>query len=72
MTDSEQSEITWHKSTASGGQGNCVQVAVVGGSVLVRNSQDPLGPVLPFTGQEWAAFLEDVTNGKFATLVKES
>jgi hypothetical protein len=72
VTDSEQSEITWHKSTASGGQGNCVQVAVVGGSILVRNSQDLLGPVLSFTRQEWAAFLEDVTNGKFATLVKES
>jgi hypothetical protein len=72
VTDSEQSEITWQKSTASGGQGNCVQVAVVDGSILVRNSRDPLSSVLSFTRQEWAAFLEDVTNGKFATLVKES
>ena len=36
MTDSEQSDITWHKSTASGAT-NCVEVAVVDDAVLVRN-----------------------------------
>lgn len=65
MTDSEQSDITWHKSTASGGQGNCVEVAVMDNAVLVRNSQDPLGSVLSFTCREWVAFLEGVNNGEF-------
>lgn len=65
MTDSEQSDITWHKSTASGAAGNCVEVAVVDNSVLVRNFRDPLGSVLSFTCQEWVAFLEGVNNGEF-------
>jgi Domain of unknown function (DUF397) len=66
VTDSEQADITWHKSTASGGGGgDCVEVAVVDDSVLVRNSRDPLGSVLSFTRQEWAAFLEGVNNGEF-------
>lgn len=64
VTDSEQSGIIWHRSKASG-TGNCVEVASVDGSVRVRNSRDPLGSVLSFTCQEWAAFLEDVNNGKF-------
>lgn len=62
MTDSDQAAITWHKSTASGANGNCVEVAVVDDSILVRNSRGPLGPVLSFTRQEWRAFLRDVNN----------
>lgn len=65
MTDSGQDEIIWHKSTASGPAGNCVEVAVVGDSVLVRSSRDPLGSVLSFSRQEWAAFLAGVNNGEF-------
>jgi hypothetical protein len=64
MTDSEQSDITWHKSMASGAS-DCVEVAVVDDSVLVRNFRDPLGSVLSFTRQEWVAFLEGVNNGEF-------
>ena len=66
MTDSEQADITWYKSTASGGgQGNCVEVAVVDDSILVRNSKVPFGSVLSFTRQDWAAFLEGVNNREF-------
>ena len=65
MTDSGQADITWHKSTASGGgNGSCVEVAAVDEAVLVRNSRDPLGPVLSFSCQQWAAFLEGVRNGE--------
>jgi hypothetical protein len=66
VADSEHTDITWHKSMASGqGGSNCVEVAIVDESVLVRNSRDPLGPVLSFSRQEWAAFLQDVTNREF-------
>lgn len=65
MTDSERTGITWHKSTASGPNGDCVEVAFVDGSVVVRNSRDPVGAVLSFTSREWAAFLEGVNNGEF-------
>jgi hypothetical protein len=65
VTDSQPTDITWHKSTASGGGGsNCVEVAAVDGSVLVRNSRNPLGSVLSFPCRPWATFLAGVRNGE--------
>jgi hypothetical protein len=58
MINSEQAATAWRKSTASGGGGgNCVQVAFIDDSVLVRDSKDPSGTVLSFSHSEWAAFL---------------
>jgi Domain of unknown function (DUF397) len=54
----------WRKSALSGGS-NCVEMAVVEGRVLVRDSKDPLGPRLSFTPAEWAAFLAGVKSGDF-------
>jgi Domain of unknown function (DUF397) len=65
VTDSEQTHITWRKSTASTGTNSCVQVAFADELVLVRNSRDPLGPALSFSRQEWVAFLEGASNGEF-------
>jgi hypothetical protein len=65
VTDSGRADITWRKSTASGGGGsNCVEVAAVDGSVLVRSSRDPLGSVLSFSCHQWAAFLQDMRTGE--------
>jgi Domain of unknown function (DUF397) len=64
MTDSEQTHITWRKSTASNAS-SCVEVAFADESVLVRNSRDPLGPILSFSREEWMAFLEGAHNGEF-------
>ena len=48
----------WVKSSFSFSNGNCVEVAELpGGSVGVRNSREPAGPVLRFTRDEWDAFL---------------
>jgi len=45
-------ELEWVKSARSGPQGNCVELAPVGGrQVAVRNSRDPQGPALIF-GQD--------------------
>jgi hypothetical protein len=62
---SEQTAITWRKSTASGHNGNCVEIAAVGDSILIRNSRNPLGSFLSFTRQEWRSFLKAVNNGDF-------
>ncbi len=43
----------------------CVEVAVAAGGILVRDSKDPAGPVLAFTGGEWDAFLAGVRDGEF-------
>lgn len=54
----------WHKSTASL-ESNCVEVATDGEFVGVRDSKNPDGPVLTFTGGEWKAFLKGAENGEF-------
>jgi predicted secreted Zn-dependent protease len=54
----------WRKSSASQ-SGECVEVAFLPESVLVRHSADPAGPVLAFSGGEWEAFLTGVRNREF-------
>ena len=60
------SESHWIKSSLSFANGNCVEVTELpGGSVGVRNSRDPGGPVLRFTHGEWDAFLAGARRGEF-------
>ena len=56
VTDFEEPCIAWRKSTASN-TGNCVEVAVVDGSLLVRDSISLDGPVLRFSPAAWSSFL---------------
>ncbi len=54
----------WHKSSYSNGQANCVEVARnLPGIVAVRDSKDPDGRVLTVSGEEWAAFVRQMTKG---------
>lgn len=56
----------WVKSSLSGPNGNCVEVAdLPGGAVGVRSSRDREGPVLRFTLDEWQAFLGGARKGEF-------
>ncbi|NRQ33265.1 DUF397 domain-containing protein [Nonomuraea sp. NN258] len=56
----------WRKSTASGDNGQCVEVATnLPGIVAVRDSKDPQGPTLVFTRGEWRAFLKGADQGEF-------
>lgn len=59
MTDTGQSEPRWRKSTRSG-PGDCVEVAFVDETVLVRDSKNPAGPVLRFGVESWKEFLNGV------------
>jgi hypothetical protein len=66
VTGSESSPAVWQKSRESAdGGGNCVEVAIIDTAVLIRNSQDPAGPVLSFSYPEWRAFLVGARNGEF-------
>jgi hypothetical protein len=63
--------VRWRKSTRSSAQGNCVELArMTGGGVAIRNSRDPEGPALVFTGAELDAFLGGVKDGEFDDLLR--
>ncbi|MBB5829418.1 DUF397 domain-containing protein [Micromonospora carbonacea] len=57
MTTPELSGATWRKSTRSGSNANCVEVAETARAVGVRDSKDPAGPVLAFDRRAWTAFV---------------
>ncbi|MEU2014107.1 DUF397 domain-containing protein [Nocardia sp. NPDC019302] len=58
----------WFKSSYSGTQADCVEVAFsVGDQVGVRDSKNPSGPALVFGTNEWDAFTAAVRSGKFAS-----
>ncbi|MFD6336163.1 DUF397 domain-containing protein [Streptomyces sp. NPDC060131] len=50
--------LEWVRSSYSGANGNCVEVAVPsGGGRVVRDSKNPGGPVLLFSADGWQAFV---------------
>jgi Domain of unknown function (DUF397) len=55
--------MNWTKSTHSG-QGNCIEVAPLHDGVAVRDSKNPTGPVLRFSGDAWQAFVKDIKDGR--------
>jgi hypothetical protein len=61
---SEAGSAGWRKSTHSNING-CVEVALLGNEVAVRNSKDRSGPVVVFTAMEWDAFLRGAKDGEF-------
>jgi Domain of unknown function (DUF397) len=46
-------KLNWRKSTFSGSQANCVEVADHNNAVLLRDTKDRTGPVLRFTPAAW-------------------
>ncbi|HEX3957556.1 MAG TPA: DUF397 domain-containing protein [Trebonia sp.] len=52
--------LDWRKSSHSADTGNCVEVANRIGYVLVRDSNDHVGPALRMTTTQWRKFLARV------------
>ena len=66
MTQPDLSRAVWHKSTYSGQNGNCVEVARnLPGLVAIRDSKHPGGPALLVTTRAWRALTEDVRARSF-------
>lgn len=54
------SPLIWRRSSASGGNGACVEVAESDSSVLVRDSHNRPGTRLVFTRSDWLVFLRRI------------
>jgi hypothetical protein len=62
--------LRWRKSSASTGNGECVELAVLrDGRVALRDSKNPDGAVLIFTRAEMRAWLHGVQAGEFDDLI---
>ncbi len=61
-------EIQWHKSSYSEQSGNCLELAVVDGQILVRESDDP-GVIVSTTAAKLAVFLAGAKAGEFDDLM---
>ncbi|MGW8569756.1 DUF397 domain-containing protein [Streptomyces niveus] len=70
MTNS--SPLTWCKSSYSGNGGSCVEWApthiATTGTVPVRDSKNPTGPILDFPAGSFASFVESVKAGEFGAV----
>ncbi|WP_433566092.1 DUF397 domain-containing protein [Nocardia sp. CA-151230] len=56
----DHSNARWFKSSRSADANECVEIAFIGEAarvVGVRDSKDPSGPVLVFSGEQWDRFL---------------
>ncbi|MDL2082233.1 DUF397 domain-containing protein [Streptomyces sp. GXMU-J15] len=57
-------ELAWFKSSySSGGDGDCVEVALTAATVHVRDSKDRRGPRLALSPAAWAHFLSRAGKG---------
>nr|WP_149824188.1 DUF397 domain-containing protein [Streptomyces tailanensis] len=63
MVGRDVSERVWRKSSYSGGNTDtCVEVAVEGAHVLVRDSKRCEGPMLVFPAAAWCGLLAELEN----------
>lgn len=66
LTQAELAALTYRKSTFSGPNDNCVEVAELpSGGRAVRNSKRPEAGAVTFTTEEWDAFLKGAKVGQF-------
>lgn len=70
MLAAQLAGAVWRKSTRSGAQGNCVEIAPLGaGEIAIRNSRDPYGPALIYTSAEMTAFVAGIKDGEFDDVI---
>ena len=64
MTRARPDPIAWHRSRPCE-SGACIEIASLGQSIAVRDSESPEGLVLTCTSQQWEVFVAAVKDGAF-------
>ncbi|MWK39184.1 DUF397 domain-containing protein [Actinomadura sp. J1-007] len=64
MSAPDRAMVVWRKSSRSGGNGNCVEVAASGRGAVVRDSKHSEGAYLSLSASEWRALIEGVKSGR--------
>jgi Domain of unknown function (DUF397) len=72
MNAHDLSGAPWRKSRHSNGQASCVEVAITGQGVAVRDTKDRPGPVLCFTPATWTAFTTSIKTDTFGQRLADS
>jgi hypothetical protein len=57
MIEPRSSNVHWRKSSHSGSQSNCIEVARIADQIFVRDSKQPDGAFLAVSSRAWAEFL---------------
>ena len=60
-------ELSWRVARKCNG-GACVRVAAHGDEIVIGSSKHPDEPVIAYSRDEWAAFVEGVRQGDFDDL----
>ena len=63
-------EVAWVKSNRCD-TSSCVEAGRSDDQVFFRNSTDPEGPVLSFTGNQWRGFILDMKSGDFPDFLSD-
>ncbi|MDH6625794.1 hypothetical protein M2271_003605 [Streptomyces sp. LBL] len=68
INDASAAGFVWTKSSYSGGNNNCVEVAhgAVDAALPVRDSKAPTGPAVVFSDTTWGDFVNAVKRGAVA------
>lgn len=65
MADVLPARGPWRKSSRSGVNGECLEIAEFGDTIAIRDSKHPAGPILRFERAQWNAFMNSVKSGHF-------
>ncbi|MFB7114104.1 DUF397 domain-containing protein [Streptomyces sp. NPDC056291] len=68
IPDSSSADFAWMKSSYSGGNGDCIEVArgAIPAALPVRDSKRPAGPAVVFGDTAWGGFVDAVKRGAVA------
>lgn len=64
MATADVGEPRWRKSSYSGNNGQCVELAILSdGVAALRDSKDPEGGIVRLTGADWIALRDALPQG---------